>query len=90
MAAGKAGLLSLDSTLSHKRGVPLASAANQRPPKPQVSDQTAIAGRSFTYQVPEVTDPDGDPLTYNVFSGRRLQPAAIVAQIQPGHPYIHR
>ena len=43
--------------------------ANQRPPKPNVTDQTAIAGRSFIYQVPEVIDPDGDSLTYNVSLG---------------------
>ena len=74
LAAGKAGPLSLDWTPSHQRGALPASAANQRPPKPQVSDQTAIAGRSFTYQVPEVTDPDGDPLTYNVSLGAGFNP----------------
>ena len=74
LAAGKAGPLSLDWTPSHQRGVLPASAANQRPPKPQVSDQTAIAGRSFTYQLPEVIDPDGDSLTYNVSLGAGFNP----------------
>ena len=42
---------------------------NQRPPKPEVTDQTAYAGLRFKYQVPEVTDPDGDALTYDAFQG---------------------
>ena len=42
---------------------------NQRPPKPQVTDQTAYAGVRFKYQVPEAIDPDGDALTYEVFQG---------------------
>ena len=41
------------------------AASNQPPPRPEVSAQTAIAGRTFTYTIPEVTDPDGDDLTYN-------------------------
>ena len=48
--------------------------ANQRPPKPQVSDQTAYASRRFQYQVPEVTDPDGDNLTYDAFQGSAYNP----------------
>ena len=47
---------------------------NQRPPKPQVTDQTAFAGRAFTYQTPEVIDPDGDTLTYNVSLGAGFNP----------------
>ena len=47
---------------------------NQQPPKPQVSNQTAIVGRLFTYTVPEVTDPDGDPLTYNARLGEASNP----------------
>ena len=39
-----------------------------------MSDQTAIAGRSFIYQVPEVIDPDGDSLTYNVSLGAGFNP----------------
>ena len=74
LAAGKAGPLSLDWTPSHQRGVLSASAANQRPPRPQVSNQTAIAGRAFTYEVPEVIDPDGDSLTYNVSLGAGFNP----------------
>ena len=46
-----------------------APAANQRPPKPEVTDQTTYAGGTFTYTVPEVTDPDEDSLTYQVFLG---------------------
>ena len=46
-----------------------APAANQRPPKPEVTDQTTYAGGTFTYTVPEVIDPDGDPLTYQAFQG---------------------
>ena len=42
---------------------------NNRPPKPQVSDQTATVGNAFAYTVPEVTDPDGDTLTYNAVQG---------------------
>ena len=74
LAAGKAGPLSLERTPSHQRGVLSASAANQRPPRPQVSNQTAIAGRAFTYEVPEVIDPDGDSLTYNVSLGAGFNP----------------
>ena len=46
-----------------------APAANQRPPKPELTDQTTYAGGTFTYTVPEVTDPDGDSLTYQAFQG---------------------
>ena len=42
---------------------------NDRPPEPQVSDQTATVDQSFTYTVPAVTDPDGDTLTYNATLG---------------------
>ncbi len=48
--------------------------SNQRPPKPSVSDQTAYAGVKFKYQVPEVTDPDGDELTYDAFQGAGYNP----------------
>ena len=48
---------------------PAPTADNQRPPKPVVTDQTTYAGGTFTYTVPEVTDPDGDPLTYQAFQG---------------------
>ena len=47
----------------------LMPALNVRPPRPQVTDQTAYAGVRFKYQVPEVTDPDGDDLTYDAFQG---------------------
>ena len=47
---------------------------NQRPPKPQVTDQTAYAGVRFSYQVPEVTDPDGDALTYDAVLGAAFNP----------------
>ena len=43
--------------------------SNQRPPKPSVTDQTVYASGTFTYTVPEVTDPDGDSLTYQAFQG---------------------
>ena len=46
-----------------------APAANQRPPKPELTDQTTYAGGTFTYTVPEVTDPDGNSLTYQAFQG---------------------
>ena len=46
-----------------------APTANQRPPKPELTNQTTYAGGSFTYTVPEVTDPDGDSLTYQAFLG---------------------
>ncbi len=42
------------------------AASNQRPPKPQVTDQTAYVGRLFTYTVPAVTDPHGEWLDYSV------------------------
>ena len=63
-AGGEPGLPSIAPRTSDT-----VAAANQRPPKPVVSDQTAIAGRTFTYTVPEVTDPDGDTLDYNAFHG---------------------
>ena len=52
-----------------KGSVSPAPAANQRPPKPEVTDQTTYAGGTFTYTVPEVIDPDGDSLTYQAFQG---------------------
>ena len=59
-----------DGTLSSSASFTLSiPETNNRPPKPQVSDQTAIVGRTFTYTVPEVTDPDGDTLTYNAVLG---------------------
>ncbi len=47
---------------------------NNRPPQPQVSDQAASVDQSFTYTVPEVTDPDGDSLTYNAVQGEASNP----------------
>ena len=47
---------------------------NQRPPKPDVTDQTAYAGVRFKYQVPEVTDADGDALTYDAVQGAAFNP----------------
>ena len=47
---------------------------NQRPPKPEVTNQTAYANVTFTYQVPEVTDPDGDDLTYDAVQGAAYNP----------------
>ena len=38
------------------------------------ADQTATAGTSFSYEVPEVTDPDGDELTYAAFLGTGQNP----------------
>ena len=52
-----------------KASVPPAPESNQRPPKPSVTDQTAYAGVTSTYTVPEVTDPDGDTVTYQAFQG---------------------
>ena len=48
---------------------PAPTAVNQRPPKPEVTDQTTYAGGTFTYTVPEVIDPDEDSLTYQAFLG---------------------
>ena len=50
------------------------SETNNRPPKPQVSDQTAPVDRAFSYTVPEVTDPNGDTLTYNAVQGPSNNP----------------
>ena len=47
---------------------------NQRPPRPGATDQTAYANVTFTYQVPEVTDPDGDDLTYDAVQGAAYNP----------------
>ena len=47
---------------------------NQRPPKPQVTDQIAYAGVRFTYQIPEVMDPDDDDLTYDAVQGAAYNP----------------
>ena len=52
-----------------KGSVLAAPAANQRPPKPEVTGQTTYAGDTFTYTVPEVIDPDEDSLTYQAFLG---------------------
>ena len=52
----------------------LMPALNERPPRPQVTDQTAYAGVRFTYQVPEVTDADGDDLTYDAVQGAAYNP----------------
>ncbi len=59
-----------DETLSNSATFTISvPESNQRPPKPQVTDQTTYAGGTFTYTVPEVTDPDGDTLTYQAFRG---------------------
>ena len=58
---------SVDFTLS-------VSEPNQKPPKPQVSDQTAAVGHPFSYTVPEVTDPDSDTLTYSAMLGPASNP----------------
>ena len=47
---------------------------NQRPPRPDVTDQTAYAGVRFTYRVPEVTEADGDDLTYDAVQGAAYNP----------------
>ena len=70
--SGAGGEPALPSVTPHKRHT--VAASNQRPPKPDVSDQTAIAGRTFTYTVPEVTDPDGDTLSYNAVLGEASNP----------------
>ena len=51
--------------------------SNQRPPKPEVTDQTATTGRPFSYQVPEVIDPDRDSLTYQAFLGQAMNPLPL-------------
>ena len=52
----------------------LMPALNERPPRPQVTDQTAYAGVRFTYQVPEVIDSDGDNLNYDAVQGAAYNP----------------
>ena len=47
---------------------------NNRPPAPTVSAQTAAVDSAFTYTVPEVTDPDGDTLTYSAVQGPSSNP----------------
>ena len=85
MAAGSAlpdPALSSGSDAEGKAGPPfvtprhrhVVAASNQRPPKPKVTDQTAYTGRTLTYTVPEVTDPDGDTLTYSAFLGPSSNP----------------
>ena len=53
---------------------PYTVAANQRPPKPQVTDQTAYIGRLFTYTVPAVTDPHGAWQDYAAKVGEARNP----------------
>ena len=47
---------------------------NDPPGALSLADQTATAGTSFSYEVPEVTDPDGDELTYAAFLGTGQNP----------------
>ena len=47
---------------------------NDPPGALSLADQTATVGTSFSYQVPAVTDPDGDELTYAAFVGTGLNP----------------
>ena len=47
---------------------------NDPPGALSLADQTATAGTSFSYEVPEVTDPDGDELTYAAFVGTGQNP----------------
>ena len=47
---------------------------NDPPGAPTVTDQTATAGSLYTYQVPEVIDPDGDDITYDAFQGSAYNP----------------
>ena len=54
--------------------LPETAAANQKPPRPDVSNQTAIAGRTFTYTVPAVVDPDSAWLDYSAFRGEGSNP----------------
>ncbi len=73
-----------------------APAANQRPPKPELTDQTVYAGGTFTYTVPEVTDPDGDSLTYQAFLGAsnplprwiRFDSGTRIFTFKPRNPHI--
>ena len=57
------------NTVVERSVSPAPTADNQRPPKPEVTDRTTYAGGTFTYTVPEVTDLDGDSLTYQAFQG---------------------
>ena len=47
---------------------------NDPPGALSLADQTATVGTSFSYQVPAVTDPDGDELTYAAFVGTGQNP----------------
>ncbi len=62
-----------DSTLSTSASFTL-SVSESKPPKPQVSDQTAAVGHPFSYTIPEVTDPDSDTLTYSAMLGPASNP----------------
>ena len=48
-----------------------------RPRTPSLTDQNATAGQPFTYQVPEVIDPEGDSLTYNAALGQAMNPLPL-------------
>ena len=50
---------------------------NDPPGTPSLMDQTATTGLPFTYQVPEVTDPDSDTLTYNAALGQAMNPLPL-------------
>ena len=59
-----------DGSLSTSADFTLAvPETNNRPPAPKVSAQTATVDSAFSYTIPEVTDPDGDTLTYTVTLG---------------------
>ena len=68
-AGGEPGLPSIAPRTSDT-----VATSNQGPPSPQLSNQTAIAGRTFSYTVPEVTDPDSDALDYNARLGEASNP----------------
>ena len=64
-----------DATLSTSVDFTLSiPETNNRPPQPQVSDQTASVDHPFSYTVPEVTDPDSDTLTYSAMLGPASNP----------------
>ena len=50
---------------------------NDPPGTPSLTDQTATTGQPFTYQVPEVIDPDSDSLTYNAALGQAMNPLPL-------------
>ena len=63
---------------------------NDLPGKPSLKDQTATAGQPFTYQVPEVTDPDDESLTYNAALGQAMNPLPLWLTFNTCYSHLQR